>query len=501
MKLRPYQFTAVQDLRESYRTGHKSPLLVMPTGAGKTATFSFIGDGASKRGKRVMILVHRKELLIQASCALAKVGLRHTLISPSKNIKEAMSLHIEEHADTFIDLSSRVAVASVDTLIRRFDTTLPPDFLIFDEAHHVWGENKWGKVAKEYMHRATMLGVTATPMRGDGKGLGIHAGGYFDDIILGPTPQTLINEGYLKRPVVYAPPQVADLSGVATKGGDYDQQQLAIAMDKPTITGDAVKHYAKICPHWPAIAFCVNIEHAKHVAAEFRASGFDFRAIDGTMGDYERRTLIRMLATGKIDGLTSCDIIAEGTDIPLVACGIFLRPTKSEGLYMQQGGRTLRPIYADGHRIETIDDRLMAIRMSAYPYSVILDHVGNCLLHGLLEADREYTLDGATKKKRGQKDEPTVKLQQCPKCYHAHEPDDQCPMCGHLYEFTGRKLEAVEGELTEVTGEVADLLRNRMKKEVGRARTLDELKEIAKQRGYKPAWAEHVFKARMRRSA
>jgi superfamily II DNA or RNA helicase len=497
--LRDYQARDADRLRASFRAGKRAPIYVLPTGGGKTFVFCYVSENASKirmpagNYQRVMVLVHRKELLIQASLSMAKIGLKHSLVAQDKHIREAIATHVEEFSDSFIDTDAPVMVASVDTLIRRVSLVKPPDLIICDETHHCIPSNKWGAIIKSFPG-ARILGVTATPTRTDGKGLGRVAGGFFDDMVLGPTMRELIDDGYLKQPKVFAPPSLVDLAGVKTTGGDYAAGELAKRVDKPAITGDAVDHYARICPHWPAIAFCVSIQHAKHVAEEFRARGFDFRVIDGTMHDSERRKLIRALATGKIDGLTSCDIISEGTDIPVVACAIKLRPTKSEGLNLQQDGRTLRPIYAPGFDMSTREGRRSAIAASKYPYSVILDHVGNCFIHGLPDSDREWTLEGKKKRKKGEGDkEERRKALQCPKCYGAHDPAPVCPYCGHEYENGGnaRSLEQVDGELKEVTGAAAEALRKVRKQEERRATTYEDFVKLGEERGYSNprAWA------------
>lgn len=481
--LRPYQQKAVDELRASFRAGNRAPLFQLPTGGGKTFVFSYVADGATRLGNRVLILVHRRELLLQASLSLARIGLRHSLIAQDKQIREAISTHVEELSAPFVDLAAPVAIASVDTLIRRLNTVRPPKLIICDEAHHLTRGNKWGRVVSHFQE-SVLLGVTATPVRSDGKGLGAQAGGFFDDLICGPSMRDLIDMGYLLPPIVYAPPTVIDLAGVRTSGGDYVASDLATRVDKPTITGDAVAHYRKICPYSPAIAFCVSISHAEHVAAQFRASGFDFRVIHGGMHDIERRSLIRALARGQIHGLTSCDIISEGTDIPVVGCGILLRPTKSEGLYLQQVGRVLRP--SPGQE-------------RAY----ILDHVGNCLVHGLPDADREWTLEGRRKRTKGAGTaEPRERIMQCPKCYAAHSPSPRCPQCGHEYD-NARGVEQQDGELMEVTGAVAEALRRKRRAEERRAKTYDDFLALGRARGYaKPeAWAKIRMKFRERRTA
>lgn len=482
--LRPYQQAGADALRASYREGKRAPLYQLPTGGGKTFVFSYVAGGAISKGKRVLIMVHRRELLSQASHSLARIGLRHTLIAQDAHIRETIHSHIQEYQNSFVDLSARVAIASVDTLIRRLSSVPSPDLIIGDEAHHLLPGNKWGKVVHHY-ENSLLLGVTATPTRTDGRGLGVHAGGFFDDLICGPSMRELIDMGFLLPPTVFAPPMVADLTGVRTHGGDYAAGELAARMDKPTITGDAVQHYGRICPNVPAIVFCVSIEHARHVAAEFRAAGFDFRPIDGTMHDNERRGLINALARGQIDGLTSCDIISEGTDIPVVGAGILLRPTKSEGLFLQQVGRILRP-------------------SPGQTKAFIMDHVGNCLVHGLPDADREWSLDGREKRKgRAANDnEPRVPVTQCPKCYAAHAPAPVCQECGHVYEGGGRQVEKVDGELQEITPEQAAILRKRRKVEEGRAKTYEDFVALGKARGYEhpEKWARVRMKFRQGRA-
>lgn len=471
--LRAYQADDVARLRASYASGHKAPLYVLPTGGGKTYVFSYIAEGAARRKRRPMILVHRKELLLQASMSLAKIGLRHALIAQDKHIREAMGSHIEELSESYLDMNGGVCIASVDTIIRRLSSVRAPGMIICDEAHHLTKKNKWGKVV-DYFGDVPLLGVTATPIRTDGKGLGKHADGYFDDMIAGPSMRQLIEMGNLLPPITYAPLHKLDMKGIGTNSkGDWNEKQLAAKLNKPEITGDVVDTYARVCPKVPAIAFCVTIQHARDVAAQFRARGFDFRPIDGTMHDTERRNLIRALSRGQIHGLTSCDLISEGTDIPVVGCGIMLRLTKSEGLYIQQGGRVLRP--SPG-------------QTKAY----ILDHVGNCLVHGLLDAEREWSLDGRVKGERGKKKDNGPEIRQCPQCYVSDAPSDTCRHCGYCFsEDAGRSIKQGEGEISEVKGEDAEFLRRTRKMEERNAKTLEDFIKIGEQRGHKnpKGWA------------
>lgn len=465
--LRPYQQSGVDQLRARFRAGDKNVLYQLPTGGGKTVVFSYITEGAAKKGNRVLILVHRQELIRQTSASLSEIGVAHGIIAPG-----------------FTPSWDNVQVASVQTLVRRLDKIHPPQLIISDECHHA-GAASWAKIFAHFQ-RANILGVTATPCRLDGKGLGRAAGGFFDSMVNGPTVRELIEAKHLARPRVYAPPVGADLSNLRKKYGEFVSAETAAAMDKPVITGCAVEHYRKLAGGVPSIAFCASVAHAEHVAEQFRAAGYRAASIDGTMHDNDRKQRIRDLGNGGLNVLTSCDIISEGTDIPIVGAAILLRPTASMGLYLQQVGRALRM-----HEGKT--------------HAIILDHVGNVMRHGMPDEDRIWTLDGESKSKSKKDQEENLKIKQCVKCYACHAPAPACPVCGHVYEVTAREIEQAEGELQELDAKrMQEIEENRAKmfrrREEGQCRTLADFQELAKQRGYSPGWAFHCFKARQGRT-
>jgi superfamily II DNA or RNA helicase len=415
IKLRDYQIQSVDACRNAYRTGFKSPLLVLPTGGGKTVVFCYIAEQAYKSGKRVYILVHRQELLRQTSEKLDTFGVRHGCVAPG-------------HSMT----GDAVQVASVQTLVRRLDKFPAPDLIIVDEAHHATA-GTWKKILSTWPN-ALKLGTTATAIRMDGKGLGVDCGGFFDTIAIGPNPAQLISMGFLAEPVVFAPPSGIDLSSIKVRAGDYERDELNKRVDKPKITGCAIEHYERICNGIPAICFCVSVNHAEHVAAEFKAAGWAAESLDGKMTDAVRKAKISALANGQLNVLTSCDIISEGTDIPVVGAAILLRPTQSLGLYLQQVGRALR-VYPGKDK--------------AY----ILDHVGNCYRHGMPDDVREWSLDGYDwkKAKENPANDPATRIRQCEKCYGVYRSGAvSCPHCGYIPE-TGREVVQVDGELKVVT--------------------------------------------------
>lgn len=430
VRLRPYQEKAVGELRVAYKERkRRAPLLVMPTGAGKTVTYASIAEGAGAKGSRIIILEHRKELIRQASMALGNMEVKHQLVAPNDKIADIRRCHIERLGWPMVDRKSHVSVASVQTLGRRLDWLIEydPQLIIIDEAHHAVA-GTWARII-EACPNAKLLGVTATPCRTDGQGLG----DVFDEMILGPTMRELIEWGNLCKPRVFAPPMRADISDVHISGGDYNAKELALALDKPSVTGDAVAHYKKLASGRPAIAFCASVRHAEHVAAEFRAAGYKFEIVTGDMDDDLRDERINHLADGRLHGIVTVDVVSEGTDIPVAEVAILLRPTQSESLYLQQVGRVLRP--AEGKE-----------------YGLVLDHVGNVLRHGMPDADREWSLEGRKRGRgKGEQQEVTIRVLQCPKCYLAHEPAECCPGCGHVYEVQSRSIQQRAGELQEIT--------------------------------------------------
>ena len=349
--LRDYQEIAVSAIREAFGE-FRRVLFVLPTGGGKTICFSHIAEQAMSKGKRVVIVAHRRRIVNQISAALGRMGVPHGLIVPGAGMT-----------------ADPVQVGMIQTIARRIDKLDEPDLLVIDEAHHgVAGT--WERVASAWK-RCRQLGVSATPERLDGKGLRPA----FDEMVLGPYPRDLIERGALSDYEYLAPPNTLDLSGVKTRGGDYAIDQLAEVLAASPITGDAVEHYGKHLNGKPAVVFCVNVMHAQLVAERFRDAGWKAASVDGTMSAEVQEDLITSLGDGRLNVLTSCELISEGVDVPNVAGCILLRPTKSLALWLQQVGRALRPNEDGGH-------------------SIILDHVGSVHRFGMPCFPRDWSLDG-----------------------------------------------------------------------------------------------------------
>jgi len=342
--------------------------------------------------------------------------------------------------------------------------------VLVHNCHHT-GAKTWSDTIKYFKSKGCkIIGLTATPERLDGKGLGEH----FDVMVEGPTVAWLIENGFLSKFKVFAPSSVST-EGIHTRMGDYAKDELDALMDKPSITGNAVENYLKYARGKKALCFCVSIAHSKHVVEQFTANGISSAHIDGTMDSKERDKIVADFSSGKFLVLSNVEILGEGFDVPSAEAAILLRPTQSVSLHLQQCGRILRP-------------------SPGKEFSVILDHAGNCLRHGLPDDEREWSLAGREQKKRGDS-KSSLTVRQCKVCYHVQPAKfDVCQHCGEVLKGEGRKVDEKEGDLVEVTRDRKKIERQ----EQGRAHSLDALIELGKARGYKQphAWAQHIIRAR-----
>ena len=473
--LRPYQQTLADDVRTAYKMGYKCPLVVASTGAGKTILFSYITYNAARRGNAVVVAAHRKEIIRQISMSLAKFGVVHEIIGPPKLRRVIIAAQFRAFGKSFVQNGALVMVGSVQTLVSRFaliDAILAHNnraapLIIMDEGHHVVENTQWGAVMQRYHVEAKgqALVVTASPERLDGKGLGKDHGGFADTMIEAPSMQWLIENGFLSPYRALTAPQQIDVEGVAIKRGDYVTSELAERVDKPSITGDAIQHWREHANGLRAVAFCVGIEHARHVAQEFTAAGIPAAYIDGEMEDDERDRVIIDFAHGRVQVLTNVNIVSEGFDLASIAqmdvtidCLIDLAPTQSLVNYMQRVGRALRP--ATGK------------------VAVLLDHAGNIMRHGLPDDDRAWSLEGRKKKPKraaANDDEPEVAVQVCTQCRTYHRPAPVCPHCGHVYPVKERRIEQHDGQLVELDAEEVDRMRRQKRAMQAQAKTVDQL--------------------------
>lgn len=304
--------------------------------------------------------------------------------------------------------------------------------IVVHNCHHILQKNKWGK-AVDLFPNARGLGVTATPVRADGKGLGREFDGVIDCLVEGPPMRELIDRGFLTDYRIFAPPSDLDLSDVPlTASGDYNPQAAKRAVRRSRIIGDVVKHYLKIAPGKLGVTFATDVETASDISKKFQEAGVPAAVLHAKTPDRLRVETIRRFAAGELKQLVNVDLFGEGFDLPAIECVSFARPTESYGLYSQQFGRVLRP-------------------MDGKDAALIIDHVGNVSRHWLPDAKRTWSL--ARRDRRARKTDPElIPVKNCVSCFRVYEAVHRvCPFCGHFPEPTARSApEFVDGDLTEL---------------------------------------------------
>lgn len=371
MHLRPYQ----EDLR-SRLYNSINPLCVLPTGGGKSLIIRELAQ--AERG-RVVVLAHRQEIIRQLSETLTEP---HDLIAPGEPTQ-----------------GHRLVIASVDSYIRRPHSC---DLMLIDEGHHALPENKWGTAAK---HASRIIGFTATPERADGRALSLYSA-----LIQGPDTLDLIHDGYLQKPVVYAP-----------------------TCRHPTaIVGDVVEHYLKLTPAALGMTFATDRQHGLALLKQFRSVGIPAELV--TAATLNRSDIMQRFRAREILQLINVDIYGEGTDVPDLEVVSLARPTASLAVHRQQCGRVMRA----GGRC-----------------CVIIDHAGNTLDLGLPWACVDWTLEGRTGRRL-----PQSGLRACSGCTAVYERScNACPYCGYTEPVSSLAgFCSVAGELQQV-GTLSEIAR------------------------------------------
>jgi DNA repair protein RadD len=459
--LHPYQQSAIEECEEKILAGARV-CLVAPTGSGKTFIAAELIKRARAAGKRVLVLSHRREIIKQTSEKLHHHGITHGVIQ----------------AELPTRLGRRVQVASVQTLHARAMRTkrlyLPPaGLVVIDEAHHCPART-YRQIIAAYP-QAALVGLTATPCRGDGRGLG----GIFDELIECPQVAELIVGGYLVPTVVYAP-AIPDLKGVPTQSGDYVVPQLADRMDRDALVGDIVTHWHKFGGARKTVCFAVNIHHSVHIRDEFIKSGVKAEHIDGSTPKPERDAVLARLASGETTVVANCVVLTEGWDMPDVGCCILARPTKRMGLYRQMVGRVLRPAPGKTN-------------------AVIIDHSGAVYRHGFVEDHVEWTLDADKYAKSPSHTERVnsknfdLKLLECSQCgCWVRVAGQPCANCGFLPKAPPKAIVFGDGELARVDrhSRIAESRNDPHE----RMRWHGMLTYIQQDRGHKPGWIYWKFK-------
>lgn len=343
-QLRTYQLDLKNKIYKALADGAKAPLAVSVTGSGKTVTFcamayelaiaNVLGEPAP-----VAIIVHRRELVSQICVTLARASVPHNIIAPKNVVVGIIAAQRRAVGKQWYDHRAPITVVSVDTLNSRIDRYKNwADGIrvwIQDEAAHVLKGNKWGKAISVFPN-ARGIGFTATPQRLDKRGLGTHADGVFDTMIVGPSAKYLINEGYLSKYKIVVPPGDYEKHLVkANEGSDFTREAMAVASRESCIVGDVVKNYLKFCKNKQAIVFATDIESAFKLEKEFIENGVPAKTLTGETPDQERSQGIIDFEEERTKVLINVDLFDEGFDVPNIECVIMARPTMSVSKYLQ----------------------------------------------------------------------------------------------------------------------------------------------------------------------
>jgi DNA repair protein RadD len=458
-ELRPYQREVIEDFHRVVAAGRKRIILVAPTGSGKTIIGADIIDTITRAQKRVLVLAHRREIVAQTVEKVRARGLGCGIIQAGVRPRP-------------LEL---VQVASIQTLWTRSQRTgkmdLPrAELLLIDECHHAPAMT-YRKIIAAY-HDAVLLGLTATPCRGDGRGLG----GIFEMMIECPQVPDLIKDGFLVGTRVYAPLD-PDLRGVQTRRGDYVESELADRMDRAKLVGDIVTHWHKYGERRKTVAFAVSVAHSIHIRDEFIRSGVRCEHIDCSTPKPERDATLDRLAAGEIEVVSNCMVLTEGWDLPEVGCCILARPTKKMGLYRQMIGRVLRP--ADGK-----------------PNAIVLDHSGAVFRHGFVEDPVEWTLDpdspaeNRTHTAREAKEHGS-RLLECSQCGSLRVAGEACGYCGFLPQRPPCDVFFEDGDLALIDGSRRP--KGNVYDPAEREHWHAMLLWISQERDYKPGWAAYKY--------
>lgn len=395
--LRPYQERAIADVRAALSRGKRRVLLVAPCGAGKTSISAEIIFGAMSKGSRAIFLAHRKELIDQCSRRLDEWDVPHGVVQATH---PRWAPHLP------------VQVASVQTLSNRLKSgALGADarLIIIDESHRALAPTYQEIVSAH--EGAAVVGLTATPVRQDGRGLGA----LYDELVLVAQPGELVAQGFLVEPTVFVGDD-PDLRGVGSRNGDFLPEQLAEAMDKPKLVGDVVTNFMRhVGRGRRTVVFACSVAHSKNIVAELEEQGIRAAHIDGGTSVEERDRALADLADGRIEVVSNAMVLVEGWDLPLLDAVILARATKSMCFFIQATGRVLRP-------------------HPAKKRALILDHGGNVMRLGWPTAAREWDINDGLKKKRDGGD-AGESVRNCPSC-GAVSPNsvDECPACGFVWE-------------------------------------------------------------------
>jgi len=463
MELRPYQIDAIQKARVSIMNGNKRLIIQANCGAGKTIIAGSIIESALEKGKKVIFLVHFRQLAYQALQRFNDFGIGDEV---------GMIMAGEES-----HLNRPVQIISVQTYERRLkldDLENNPwfksaDIVFYDEAHASIAKTRKA-ILNLYKDDAIIIGLTATPARADGRPLGEM----YDDIVCCSNINELTSLGHLVPAIYYGATELPDLNNIPMVAGDYNQKVLGERVNKEKLVGDILENWLRIASDRQTVVFATNVKHSKYIQTVFSRNGINIEHVDAHTPEEDRQYILKRFKDGDIQVVTNVGVFCEGADFPWASCVVLAKPSKSFTRFIQMAGRGIRP----------------------YPGKencILIDHAGLIQMHGFLDEDVFWSLDGKEKawekKKRDKKEKPPMTCEQCQHIFKGKE----CPKCGFEIPNYGKKIEVLEAELQEIT-------RGKTKKKEftmeQKRRFMGMCEYQRRLKGYAPGWASHLFRSK-----
>lgn len=441
--LREYQKELYAKACKALSDGKNRVLITAPCGSGKSYLFLKMCESAINSNKKVLILVHRKELAEQHRELFAEHNMN------TKNIRIAL----------FFSEINRLG---------QYDR---PDLIICDECHWV---PKTLRTVLDY-YNCWVIGLTATPCRLTGASMG----DVYETLITGISVKELIEKKCLAPYEYYSVP-VADTTNLPVQRGEYVMTSAEQLLMKTAIYGDVIKSYQNFADNARTIIYATSIKHSKAVVKAFCEAGYKAAHIDGSMSKAERQQIMNDFRSGKITIISNVMLIVEGISIPDCECCILLRPTVSTTVFLQSAMRCMR--YKSGKTAK------------------IIDCVMNYTKMGFPDDDREWSLDKKTSHKKEFNSDGSLSIRQCENCFRCFKTAPICPYCGKEYKVKGRELKSITDvelkRIEAVQREEQEQQKKAARMEVGRARTIADLQRIAKERGYAKGWVWQMAKVK-----
>jgi len=462
--LRSYQLSAIEKVRESIRAGNKRIIIQASPGAGKTIIAASIVSSALEKGKKVIFLVHLRQLAYQAMERFTEFGI-------GDEVGYIMAGE-ESHLDR------PVQIISVQSYIRRLKLDKADnakwfrdtDIAIYDECHASLAPTRKA-ILDLYRDNTIIIGLSATPARSDQRPLG----DIYDDIICCSNIHDLTEQGFLVPARYFGAKHTPDLKNIPEVAGEYNQKELGKRVDKTKLVGNILDNFLRIAPERQCVIFACNVKHSIHIKTVFEKAGVNIEHIDGRTPEDERQDILRRFKNGDVQVVTNCAIFHEGADFGWASAVILAKPVKSYVRYIQMASRGGRP-WPDKKDF------------------ILIDHSGAVEMHGFLDESVEWNLNGqekAWKKKTTKKKEK--KIIECEECRAMFPAQPCCPVCAHELKNYGKRIATTDEKLSEITKGKTKKHKATMEE---KRKFYGQLEYERRMRHYKDGWKYHKYLAK-----